>query len=42
MPKNILDKEVNQINLLRTAGYLDPKDQDKIKDKHLKKCWTKS
>ena len=29
--KKILDKQVNQIKQLKTAGYLDTKDQDKIK-----------
>ena len=27
--KKILDKEINQIKQLKTAGYLDTKDQDK-------------
>ena len=29
--EKILDKEINQIKQLKTAGYLDTKDQDKIK-----------
>ena len=31
----MLDKEINQINQLKTAGYLDTKDQDKINYKFL-------
>ena len=29
--KKILDKEINQIKQLKTAGFRDTKDQDKIK-----------
>ena len=29
--KKISDKEINQIKYIKTAGYLDTKDQDKIK-----------
>ena len=29
--KNILDKQINLIKYLKTAGYLDVKDQGKIK-----------
>ena len=31
VPKNILDKEINQLKQLKTAGYLDTKGQDKKK-----------
>ena len=31
VPKKILEKEINQLKQLKTAGYLDTKDQDKIK-----------
>ena len=31
VPKKTLDKAINQIKQLKTAGYLDTKDQDKIK-----------
>ena len=31
VPKNILDKEINQLKQLKTAGYLHTKGQDKKK-----------
>ena len=31
VPKKILDKEINQIKQLRTAGYLVTKDHDQVK-----------
>ena len=31
VPENILDKEINQLKQLKTAGYLDTKGQDKKK-----------
>ena len=31
MPKKLLDKEINQLKYVKTSGFLDTKDQDKIK-----------
>ena len=35
-------KKLLKTKLLKTAGYLDTKDQDKMKNKYLKKYWTKN
>ena len=31
VPIKIIEKEINQIKYLKTVGYLDTKDEDKIK-----------
>ena len=31
----MFDKEINQIKLLKSAGYLDTKDQDKINENYM-------